>query len=544
MRRGSLADAMRATMSLPLIFPPTEVDGQVLIDGGTMNNVPADIVKAMGASRVIAVNVGDLADRTGVASTMLGVAGGTLDAMMRASTRRALASADVVVNVPVAEYGSLDWRRAPALIEEGYRAAEAMRDQLLPLAVSEAEFDAWRRARQARRLKTLPPAAFIELDGFGTNDTKRLNVLLARHVGVPLDIVALEADLALVTGLDRYETVTWRMMRDGARGFGLRVRGRAKTYAPPFLMLGINLENTTSSDFRTTITGRYLAFDIVGSGSELRVDATIGSDPSLAMELYRPLGRTALFVAPYAGVGNSTFNLIEDDSVIARYRQSLSRVGINGGVNLGARSDVRVGVFTGRASASIKIGDPAFPEVEGSESGTEIVWRLDTQDRPVVPTGGLLSQVRLSRILNGPDIAVRGRNLPLRREADAAVGGGDSILELRSTQPCVRLRRRRHVVRRRSVADLSVRTGHAVQARRVQCGRAQRASLLHRDRWLSAADRPAARLHGRTDLRGRLARERGRLRRVVARRLADERRRRPHHGHAGRAGRDRRVLGL
>ena len=412
MRRGSLADAMRATMSLPLIFPPTEVDGQVLIDGGTMNNVPADIVKAMGASRVIAVNVGDLSDRAGVSSTMLGVAGGTLDAMMRASTRRALASADVVVNVPVAEYGSLDWRRAPALIEEGYRAAEAMRDQLLPLAVSEAEFDAWRRARQARRLKTLPPAAFIELEGFGTNDTKRLNVLLARHVGVPLDIVALEADLALVTGLDRYETVTWRMERDGARGFGLRVRGRAKTYAPPFLMLGINLENTTTSEFRTTITGRYLAFDIVGSGSELRVDATIGSDPSLAMELYRPLGRTALFVAPYAGAGSSTFNLIEDDSVIARYRQSLSRVGINGGVNLGARSDVRVGVFTGRASASIKIGDPAFPEVEGSESGTEIVWRVDTQDRPVVPTGGLLSQVRLSRILNGPDIQVGEETFP------------------------------------------------------------------------------------------------------------------------------------
>ena len=91
-RRGSLADAMRATMSLPLIFPPTEVDGQVLIDDGTMNNVPADIVKAMGADRVIAINVGDLSDPDGVSYTMLGVAGSTLDAMMRASTRRALPS--------------------------------------------------------------------------------------------------------------------------------------------------------------------------------------------------------------------------------------------------------------------------------------------------------------------------------------------------------------------------------------------------------------------------------------------------------------------
>ena len=90
MRSGSLADAMRATMSLPLIFPPIEVNGQVLVDGGTMDNVPADVVKAMGADRVIAVNVGDLSDREGVSYTMLGVAGNTLDAMMRASTRRAI----------------------------------------------------------------------------------------------------------------------------------------------------------------------------------------------------------------------------------------------------------------------------------------------------------------------------------------------------------------------------------------------------------------------------------------------------------------------
>ena len=53
MRSGSLADAMRATMSLPLIFPPTQVNGQVLIDGGTMDNVPADVVKAMDGCRVV-----------------------------------------------------------------------------------------------------------------------------------------------------------------------------------------------------------------------------------------------------------------------------------------------------------------------------------------------------------------------------------------------------------------------------------------------------------------------------------------------------------
>ena len=170
--------------------------------------------------------------------------------MMRASTRRAIASADVVIDVPLEKYGSLDWRRAPALIDEGYRAAEAMRDRLLPFAVSEEAFEAWRRTRQARRLKELPTPTFIEADGFVSSDTKRLDALLTRHVGVPLDMNALEADIAVVAGLDRYETVTWRMVNDSARGYGLRVNGRAKSYAPPFMMLGMTLENTTSSDFQ------------------------------------------------------------------------------------------------------------------------------------------------------------------------------------------------------------------------------------------------------------------------------------------------------
>src|SRR5215813_4469927 len=187
MQHGSLADAMRATMSLPLIFPPVEADGQVLIDGGTMNNVPADVVKAMGANRVVAVNVGELSNPEGVSYTMFGVAGTTIDAMMRATTLRALSSADVVINVPLKKYGSLDWRRSADLIDEGYRAAEAMRDQLLPLALDDAEFQAWRAAREARRRTSLPAPAFLDLDGFGANDTGRLTVLLQRHIGVPLD---------------------------------------------------------------------------------------------------------------------------------------------------------------------------------------------------------------------------------------------------------------------------------------------------------------------------------------------------------------------
>jgi NTE family protein len=87
LNRGSLPQAMRATMSLPLIFPPVEMDGRILVDGGAMNNVPANVVKAMGAERIVAINVGELGNPEAINYSMLGLAGATLDAMMRASTK-------------------------------------------------------------------------------------------------------------------------------------------------------------------------------------------------------------------------------------------------------------------------------------------------------------------------------------------------------------------------------------------------------------------------------------------------------------------------
>ena len=114
-----------------------------------------------------------------------------------------------------------------------------------------------------------------------------------------------------------------------------------------------------------------------------------------------------MFVAPYAGAGKLTFNVIEDDAVVARYRQTRSRLGLNVGVNLGAQSDVRIGAYVGQTSAAIKVGDPGLPELRGRETGAELLWRLDTQDSPVVPSTGVLSQIRLSRVFDGPDLAIQ-----------------------------------------------------------------------------------------------------------------------------------------
>lgn len=56
-----LADALRASMSIPSVFNPYEIDNELYVDGGLVNNFPTDIAKEMGAEIIIGVDVGAIA---------------------------------------------------------------------------------------------------------------------------------------------------------------------------------------------------------------------------------------------------------------------------------------------------------------------------------------------------------------------------------------------------------------------------------------------------------------------------------------------------
>ena len=152
---------------------------------------------------------------------MFGLASETMDVMMRASTRRA----DVRRHhrrVPL-KGRSPDWRRADSLIEEGYRAAEAMR---ISCCCWLSRRPSSRPGAPPARRRRLPVPAFVQLDGFGTERCDTAGRAAREARPAPVNIDAVERDIATIGGLDRYQSVTWRMMRDPARGVGLRAGPR------------------------------------------------------------------------------------------------------------------------------------------------------------------------------------------------------------------------------------------------------------------------------------------------------------------------------
>jgi NTE family protein len=137
--RGDLARAVRASMSIPLVFPPVEWEGRKLVDGLIVNNLPIDVARTFGAAVVVAIDVGSPAPKPENYESSLGVASQVSDLLTRRRYQDFAAEADVVVRPDLGERSATDYSGFDELIAKGYEATKAslpaIRDRLAAAAV-------------------------------------------------------------------------------------------------------------------------------------------------------------------------------------------------------------------------------------------------------------------------------------------------------------------------------------------------------------------------------------------------------------------------
>jgi NTE family protein len=242
---GSLPVAMRATMSLPGILPPIELRGRVLVDEGTMDNVPADVVRAMGADVVIAVDVGSSNDTSDVRFSAFRLQSNTRRATMRTNTRRSLASATFVIEPNVESFSGGDWRRAAELAVVGYRAAESMSADLLPLAVDDVTWRRYLADRAAKRRARMPAIARVEVRGATPADARTIQKKLEWQLREPLNPDRIENDLLLLDGLGRYASIGWDLSTMNGTNV-LVIKAIADRRSPLVMLSAFNVQNRTS----------------------------------------------------------------------------------------------------------------------------------------------------------------------------------------------------------------------------------------------------------------------------------------------------------
>jgi NTE family protein len=388
LKSGSLSQALRATMSIPGIFTPVEMDGMVLADGGLMNNIPTDVAREMGADIIIAVNVGtplgkreDIATLPGMLNQVIGVA--TIE-----GDRRNLKLADLIITPELGKFTSIDFKAGNEIADLGYQSTIKKSRELKAYSLDEEDWKAHLAARQARRRTTIPTPMTLEVLGTKRENAEVISQNLKGNLGQRLDTEELGSGLSEIRGGGRYESLGYGVVQK-ANETSLQIRVRDKTTGPPLLTPIVQFQSSDASDVELSLGARLTMFDVGGYGSELRTYAIVGSSALFGMEYYRPVGRKGFFLAPRAYFAANSVSLFADGDRVAEYRQRRFGAGFDAGYIFNRRSQLRVGYEVARAKARVTVGDPILPTVKGLISDASARFVFDGQDSAMVPTRGV-----------------------------------------------------------------------------------------------------------------------------------------------------------
>lgn len=179
---GDLAQAVRASFSVPLLFVPVQVDGRYLVDGGLAANIPVAVAREAGAERVIVSDASTApADSVDLASP-LAVADRLVDLLFEQAAD-SLGPADILVRPRVGDFPALDFsaRRVDRIITAGAEAADsALRSvECLP------------RAARPAVPPVAPTVVDVDIVGATESEARTIRRILALEPGEPVDVAAL-----------------------------------------------------------------------------------------------------------------------------------------------------------------------------------------------------------------------------------------------------------------------------------------------------------------------------------------------------------------
>jgi NTE family protein len=427
LRDGPLAQAVRASMAIPGVFTPVEINGRVLADGGMVQNIPVETVLAMDADAVVAVELqlppGDRKEL----ETLTGVLSRAVDVMITQNERHSLALAKAKVSIGMNGFSETDYARVTELVALGHRSAAAQSAALLPFAIQNpSEWQEYLAARAARRHRPPEKIETIEVTGADPATNSRIQHRLSKALQGPLDLSKLDTQLTRIAGEGQFDWL-------GYEGFtqngvpGLRVTTHDKSYGPPFVDLAVNVDGSGVAAFDFSAGARVTFMDIAHRGGEWRNDLLFGSSNLAASEFYQPLWQSRFFVAPYAFASKYARNSFTGLTRVAVFGDERAGGGFDIGYDSGRRSEFRIGyeIFDGKLSPLI--GDAGLPIVSGSTGELRARYVWDGEDSPSVPRAGTRVVVTASRVLQSPDLAHPIGQLDVQTSSFVPVGPKTSL---------------------------------------------------------------------------------------------------------------------
>ena len=387
-RRGHLPKVIRASMSIPAVFAPVELDGRLLVDGGMTDNIPLDVVREMGVDLAIVVDIGTPLRNRKQLATVVDVLNQSITLMTRRNSEEQLASLrreDILVQPSLASFGVTDFGRAHDMIDAGYRATVALAPRLAGLRQPEADSNL-AMARSPRQRTPIITAIKVENDSKVSDDVIRYYI--RQPIGEPLELDRLQTDMGTLYGLDYFDQVQYRVVHKGDDNT-LVINARGRRGGTDYLRLGLNLSDDLRGDSAFNLGASYRVNGINRLGAEWLTRAQIGDQQELYTEFYQPLDvGSRYFIAPYLDFGSQNVEATLDNDPVAEYRLERYGFGLNVGRQIGTYGEVRLGVGKAWGEADVRIGDQDLPKVSFDEGFYELKYSFDTFDNVYFPHSG------------------------------------------------------------------------------------------------------------------------------------------------------------
>ncbi|MEM9553050.1 MAG: patatin-like phospholipase family protein [Acidobacteriota bacterium] len=396
---GDLGQALRASMSLPGVFSPIEIDGRLLVDGGLVRNLPVDVARTMGADVVIAVSVAepllpkeDLQSMPQVISQAMGL-------QIANSVREQEADADVLIQPILEGFGSSQFERGAEMVPFGEEAAQRVADQLRRYSVSEDEYRSWLDGRQRAALPATASIGSVQISATGTADPEFALRQVETGRGDSFDLETIRRDLQRLYHSGDYERVDFRLVRTGDE-FHLIIEPIDKSWGPNYLRFGVGLSADLEGEGFSNLLTSYTMTKLNSLRGELKVQTQLGENPELFAEFYQPLSTSqTLFAATWLRRATSTVQRPLQGGAVAPYRDDSVTLGVDLGVQWGRFAEFRLGLFRGALASELRL-DSSVPtdlprELESDFAAVRFGAVFDQFDNVNFPRNGYLGFVDL-----------------------------------------------------------------------------------------------------------------------------------------------------
>ena len=389
---GSIVKAMQASATVPGALQPVSYEGKLLIDGGIANNMPVDVVKALGADIIIAVDIGSALVKKEQLTSTIAVLNQLSTMLTNASTDKQkllLTSDDILIRPDVGEMSTTDFTIMAQAFSLGEAAALEHLVSLQGLSVDKEQFKEYQERKKVLSRGWLDDVERPIVNIVFNNESKVSESLLRETLGLEEGDVVTEEELAKgiaeIYSLDKFERVNAEFI-DTEDGRVLTINTAAKSWGPNYFQFGFSWEDDFSLDSAVAFDFAYTMTDLTATGGEWRNELKLGYEKLISTEFYQPLDYDQGFYSRVkASYEIDDWEFFDDNSRVLQLTQKQYRGDVGIGYNYVKEGMIEIG-FTGEKG---KFENALLLEdLEYNSYGGYFKFGFDNLDSINFPTSG------------------------------------------------------------------------------------------------------------------------------------------------------------